>query len=95
MAERDSRDFWDREVAAPIHVTWMEPLVVRHYINESISGEIGTWPLTPRNPGRLDRTRENRTAQTGSTVIAAASRDNDCAALVRGDVPHVEQVGDR
>jgi SAM-dependent methyltransferase len=45
MAERDSRDFWDREVAAPIHVTWMEPLVVRHYINESISGEIGTWPL--------------------------------------------------
>jgi SAM-dependent methyltransferase len=45
MAERDSRSFWDREVAAPIHVTWMEPLVVRHYINESISGEIGKWPL--------------------------------------------------
>src|SRR6266403_4772267 len=45
MAECDSRDFWDREVAAPIHVSWMEPLIVRHYINASISGNRETWPL--------------------------------------------------
>ncbi|HEV2721181.1 MAG TPA: class I SAM-dependent methyltransferase [Thermoanaerobaculia bacterium] len=38
-------DFWDREIARPTHTSWMEPLEVRHYINEQISGDRGVWPL--------------------------------------------------
>jgi len=45
MTENRPSDFWDREIVQPTHVTWMEPLVVRHYINESISGHFGTWPF--------------------------------------------------
>jgi len=45
MEDRAHRNFWDREVINPSHVTWMEPVVVRHYINESISGHYGTWPI--------------------------------------------------
>jgi len=45
MDEGSHRVFWDREVIERSHVTWMEPLLVRHYINESISGHYGTWPI--------------------------------------------------
>jgi SAM-dependent methyltransferase len=45
MDDRAHRNFWDREVINPSHVTWMEPVVIRHYINESISGHYGTWPI--------------------------------------------------
>ena len=38
-------EFWDREVGRPTHTSWMEPLEVRHYINEQISGGRGVWPL--------------------------------------------------
>lgn len=37
--------FWDREIAQPTHSNWMEPLEVRHSINEQISGDRGVWPL--------------------------------------------------
>lgn len=37
--------FWDREVERPTHISWLEPLPVRHYVNEAISGNLGTWPL--------------------------------------------------
>jgi SAM-dependent methyltransferase len=36
--------FWDRESAAPTHVSWMADPLVREYINESISGSPGVWP---------------------------------------------------
>jgi len=48
--------FWDREVAQPTHTSWMEPLEVRHYINEQISGDRGVWPpewLKERLNGRV------------------------------------------
>ena len=38
-------EFWDREVASPTVHDWMANLAVRHYINRSIGGENGTWPL--------------------------------------------------
>jgi SAM-dependent methyltransferase len=37
--------FWDREIAAPTHVSWMEPPAVRLYINQCVSGPAGGWPL--------------------------------------------------
>ncbi len=38
--------FWDREVAAPTHTSWMEHPSVRDYILRSISGrEEGLWPV--------------------------------------------------
>ena len=37
--------FWDREGAAPTHVSWMADPAVRAYINRSISGSPHTWPI--------------------------------------------------
>jgi SAM-dependent methyltransferase len=37
--------FWDREVQAPTHNGWMDPLAVRLYINERITGDQHLWPL--------------------------------------------------
>jgi len=40
--------YWDREVTNPVTPTahgWMAHPLVRHYINESISGSLGGWPL--------------------------------------------------
>lgn len=38
--------FWDREVVAPTHTSWMEHPRVREYILKSISGsEAGLWPM--------------------------------------------------
>ncbi|MGZ8831244.1 MAG: class I SAM-dependent methyltransferase [Thermoanaerobaculia bacterium] len=36
--------FWDREITARTHVSWMENSSVRRYINEQVSGTYG-WPL--------------------------------------------------
>lgn len=36
-----STDFWDREVAAPTHVSWLEDAQVRDYVNTLMGG----WPL--------------------------------------------------
>lgn len=39
-------NFWDREVVAPTHTSWMEHPRVREYILQSISGSIeGLWPV--------------------------------------------------
>lgn len=38
-------EFWDHEITAPTHNSWMEPEQTRHYINTSISGDPGKWPL--------------------------------------------------
>jgi SAM-dependent methyltransferase len=39
-------NFWDREVAAPTHTSWMEDPLVRNYILRSIAGgESGLWPM--------------------------------------------------
>ena len=39
-------DFWDREVVAPTHTSWMEHPRVREYIARSISrSEEGLWPV--------------------------------------------------
>lgn len=35
--------FWDRETEHPTHVTWMEPTVIRDYINTWIAGVPETW----------------------------------------------------
>jgi SAM-dependent methyltransferase len=41
-----AQTFWDREVAAPTHTSWMEHPLVRHYIMTAISGsEPGLWPV--------------------------------------------------
>lgn len=46
MSEFDSaRRFWDLEVQTPTHNSWMAHPLVRDYINESISGPGGGWPL--------------------------------------------------
>ena len=37
--------FWDREVVAPTHSSWMAHPDVRAYINESISGLRDAWPM--------------------------------------------------
>ena len=41
-------DYWDREVSTPVTPpahSWTAHPAVRHYINRSIGGEDGTWPL--------------------------------------------------
>jgi SAM-dependent methyltransferase len=41
-------DYWDREVTTPVTPpahSWTAHLAVRHYINRSIGGGDGTWPL--------------------------------------------------
>ena len=38
-------DFWDREIAAPSHVSWMADPEVRVYINQSISESRHDWPM--------------------------------------------------
>jgi SAM-dependent methyltransferase len=41
-----AENFWDREVAAPTHTSWMEHPRVREYILQSISGSVeGLWPV--------------------------------------------------
>jgi SAM-dependent methyltransferase len=41
-----AENFWDREVAAPTHTSWMEHPRVREYIVQSISGSVeGLWPV--------------------------------------------------
>jgi SAM-dependent methyltransferase len=37
--------FWDREVDAHSHVSWMENLAVRQHINTLISGDLRLWPV--------------------------------------------------
>jgi SAM-dependent methyltransferase len=40
--------YWDREATnpvTPVHAGWMAHPLVRHYINQSISGKEGGWPL--------------------------------------------------
>ena len=42
----NAENFWDREVAAPTHTSWMEHPKVREYILRSISrAEEGLWPV--------------------------------------------------
>lgn len=41
----DALEFWDREVDAPVHVSWMANDEVRRYINRSISGDEALWPF--------------------------------------------------
>jgi SAM-dependent methyltransferase len=41
----DATTFWDREVIHPTHSSWMANQEVREYVNESISGRPGDWPL--------------------------------------------------
>ena len=41
-----AENFWDREVAAPTHTSWMEHPRVREYILQTISGSLeGLWPV--------------------------------------------------
>jgi SAM-dependent methyltransferase len=41
-----AENFWDREVVAPTHTSWMEHPLVRNYIMTAISGsEPGLWPV--------------------------------------------------
>jgi SAM-dependent methyltransferase len=41
----DAFQFWDREVQAPIHVSWMGQPTIRAYINHSITGSFHEWPF--------------------------------------------------
>lgn len=41
----NATQFWDREVIAPTHVSWMGHPLVRDYINASISGTPHAWPI--------------------------------------------------
>lgn len=46
MSELETaRTFWDKEVHSPTHNSWMAHSAVRHYINELISGDKGSWPF--------------------------------------------------
>lgn len=40
-----AKEFWNREVVARTHVTWMGDPLIRTYINESLSGSPHGWPL--------------------------------------------------
>ncbi|HSP15012.1 MAG TPA: hypothetical protein VLV78_09690, partial [Thermoanaerobaculia bacterium] len=41
-----AENFWDREVVAPTHTSWMEHPRIREYILRSISRhEEGLWPV--------------------------------------------------
>lgn len=40
-----AKQFWDREIHDPTAVTWMAHPLVRAYINRSISGHPGHWPM--------------------------------------------------
>lgn len=59
MEPMEPSDYWDREVTAPVTPpahSWTAHLGVRHYINRSIGGENGTWPLDwfqSRYPGKV------------------------------------------
>lgn len=54
-------EYWDREVTAPVTPpahSWTAHPEVRHYINRSVGGENGTWPLDwfqARYPGQTFR----------------------------------------
>ncbi len=43
--DRAATSFWDREVVAPTHQSWMGHPLVRAYINEQISGSPDVWTL--------------------------------------------------
>lgn len=48
MEHRDtqrSAAFWDREISAPTHSSWMEHPLVREYVNTRIGGSSNLWPL--------------------------------------------------
>lgn len=46
MGELESaKRFWNSEVQAPTHNSWMAHPLVREYINRSIAGPEGGWPL--------------------------------------------------
>lgn len=47
MIDHDERAarFWNAEVAAPVHQSWMAHPRVRHYINSAVSGSPSQWPL--------------------------------------------------
>ena len=45
MSVGQSGSFWDSEVAAPTHASWLAEIDVRRYVNEQISGHPGLWPL--------------------------------------------------
>lgn len=42
---KEAAAFWDREVVQPKHISWMAHPKVREYINESIAGPPGLWPM--------------------------------------------------
>jgi SAM-dependent methyltransferase len=37
--------FWDREIAEPQHVSWLEDARVREYVNTLVGGDAPAWPL--------------------------------------------------
>ncbi|HYI09686.1 MAG TPA: class I SAM-dependent methyltransferase [Thermoanaerobaculia bacterium] len=43
--EEVAREFWNREVHTPTHSNWMAHPLVRAYINRSIAGDSGQWPM--------------------------------------------------
>ena len=45
MSVGQSGSFWDSEVVAPTHSSWLSEVKVREYVNESISGTPHLWPL--------------------------------------------------
>lgn len=55
---RDATSFWDREMSAPTHVSWLENDVVRRYVNHSMTGSetqsAVEW-FHARFPQRFDR----------------------------------------
>jgi SAM-dependent methyltransferase len=76
-------EFWDREVAAPTVHSWMANLAVRHYINRSIGGDEGMWPLDwfqKEFPGHFPRAL--------SIGCGAGALERDF--LRRGIVDHVD-----
>lgn len=45
MTLQRSRVFWDSEVTAPTHASWLSAPAVRAYVNEIITGSPHMWPL--------------------------------------------------
>lgn len=70
--------FWDREVHAPTHNGWMDPIPVRLYINERITGDAHLWPFDAVQ--RVYPMRYNRALSIGCGT-GALERD-----LIRRDM---------
>jgi SAM-dependent methyltransferase len=45
MVEQRSREFWDEEILAQRHVSWLEDPAVREYANGLIGQTTPTWPI--------------------------------------------------